>query len=126
MEYCGNLYDACVLAVKLALSKTKLPKLLIKSDDEGQIEIDFSENSSDLVILKTENVPYAITVNKIGQYYVIDADLKEETVTKVKITLGFDSKGNIRFGNKDGFGSLDPDTLYTIIDVNYFNYRLKV
>jgi exosome complex RNA-binding protein Rrp42 (RNase PH superfamily) len=115
-----------VLAVKLALSKTKLPKLLIKSDDEGQIEIDFSENSSDLVILKTENVPYAITVNKIGQYYVIDADLKEETVTKVKITLGFDSKGNIRFGNKDGFGSLDPDTLYTIIDVNYFNYRLKV
>jgi len=117
LEYCGNLYDACVLAVKLALSKTKLPKLLIKSDDEGQIEIDFSDNTSDLVVLKTEEVPYATTINKIGQYYVVDADLKEETVTKVRITLGFDNKGNIRFGNKDGFGSLDPDTLYTMIDV---------
>lgn len=62
--------------MKLALSKTKLPKLLIKSDDEGQIEIDFSDNTSDLVVLKTEEVPYATTINKIGQYYVVDADLK--------------------------------------------------
>lgn len=117
LEYCGNIYDACVLAVKLALNKTKLPKLLIKSDDEDQIEIDFSDNPSDFMSLKIENVPYAITINKIGQYYIVDADLKEETVTKVRITLGFDNKGNVRFGSKDGFGSLDPDTLYTIIDV---------
>lgn len=117
LEYCGNLYDACVLAVKLALNKTRLPKLIIKSDDEGQIEIDFNDNSSECVYLKADQVPYAITVNKIGQHYVIDADLKEETVTKVRLVLGFDSKGNIRFGNKDGFGSLDPDTLFTIIDV---------
>ncbi len=47
-------------------------------------------------------------------------------MTKVRITLGFDNKGNVRFGSKDGFGSLDPDTLYTIIDVRsilfYFCY----
>ena len=52
---------------------------------------------SECVYLKAD--PYAITVNKIGKHYVIDADLKEETVTKVRLVLGFDSKGNIRFGN---------------------------
>lgn len=120
LEYCGNIYDACVLAVKFALNQSKLPALIVKSDDEGQIELDFSDNPSDLRTLKTENVPYAVTVNKIGQYYVIDSDLKEESVTKVRTTVGFDSQGNIRFANKDGFGSLDPDTLYRIIDVNFF------
>lgn len=117
LEYCGNIYDACVLAVKFALNQSKLPALIVKSDDEGQIELDFSDNPSDLMTLDTNDVPYSVTVNKIGQYYVIDSDLKEESVTKVRTTIGFDSQGNIRFANKDGFGSLDPDTLYSIIDV---------
>ena len=108
------------MAVKFALNQAKLPKLLVKSDDEDQIELDFSDNPSDLQTLQIGDVPYAVTVNKIGQYHVIDSDLKEETVTKVRTTLGFDSEGNIRFANKDGFGSLDPDTLYSIIDVNKF------
>ncbi len=67
-RYCGNIYDACVLAVKFALNQSKLPALIVKSDDEGQIELDFSDNPSDLRSLKTENVPYAVTVNKIGQF----------------------------------------------------------
>lgn len=128
MEYCGNIYDACVLAVKFALNQSKLPALIVKSDDEGQIELDFSDNPSDLMTLDTNDVPYSVTVNKIGQYYVIDSDLKEESVTKVRTTIGFDSQGNIRFANKDGFGSLDPDTLYSIIDVSIMDIlrsRLK-
>ena len=125
MEYCGNIYDACVLAVKFALNQSKLPALIVKSDDEGQIELDFSDNPSDLRTLETGNVPYAVTVNKIGQYYVIDSDLKEESVTKVRTTVGFDSQGNIRFANKDGFGSLDPDTLYRIIDVNFIFFSTE-
>ena len=66
--------------MKFALNQSKLPALIVKSDDEGQIELDFSDNLSDLVTLKIDDVPYAVTVNKIGQYYVIDSDLKEETV----------------------------------------------
>ena len=110
------------MAVKFALNQAKLPKLLIKSDDEDQIELDFSDNPSDFQTLQIGDVPYAVTVNKIGQYHVIDSDLKEETVTKVRTTLGFDSEGNIRFANKDGFGSLDPDTLYSIIDVKFLKH----
>ncbi len=119
LEYCGNIYDACVLACKFALNQSKLPALIIKSDDEGQIELDFSDNPSDLMVMRTDEVPYAVTVNKIGQHYVIDSNLKEESVTKVRTTLGFDSQGNIRFANKDGFGSLDPETLYSIIEVGF-------
>lgn len=51
---------------------------------------------------------------------MVDADLKEESVTKVRITFGFDSNENVRFMSKDGFGSLDPDSLYSIIDVGLF------
>ena len=124
MEYSGNLYDTCALAVKFALETTKLPKLSIKSDDEGQIEIDFSDNLSDNLKLNTSNVPYVVTVCKIGHNFVIDADFKEESVAKVKVMFGFDSNANIRYCSKEGFGSLDPDTLYSIIDVifSYFYF----
>ncbi len=71
-------------------------------------------------------MPYSISVNKIGHNYVVDADLKEEAVTKVRIIFGIDKKSHIRYSNKDGFGSLDPDTLYAMIDVSsYFVGELE-
>ena len=91
----------------------------MKQDDEGQIELDIIDNAAEVQVFKTDNVPYSVTVCKIGQNYVIDSDLKEEAVTKVKISLGFDQFGNVRFVSKDGFGSLDPDTLYGMIDVKH-------
>ncbi len=112
------MYDACALASKFALNKTKFPKLNIKSDDEGQLEIDISDDISDQTDLNVEELPYAVSVCKIGQNFVVDADLKEESVAKVRLTFGFDKNGNIRYASKDGFGSLDPDTLYSIIDVS--------
>lgn len=121
MESFGNLYDACSLATKFALGKASFPRLVVKSDDEGQIELDFAETNNTLrdnVTLNVEGLPYSISVSKIGNSYVVDADLKEESVTKVRITFGFDASGNIRFTSKDGFGSLDPDSLYSIIDVS--------
>ncbi len=32
--------------------------------------------------------------------------------------FGFDKSGYIKYTNKDGYGSLDPDTLYAIVDVS--------
>lgn len=122
MECCGNLYDACALATKLALSRSVFPKLIVKSDDEGQIELDFSDNEMDNRNLNVLNLPYSISVCKIGNNYVVDADLKEESVTKVRLTFGLDPDGNIRYTSKDGFGSLDPDSLYSIIDVLDYCY----
>jgi exosome complex component RRP42 len=126
LECCGNLYDACALATKFAISRSAFPKLIVKSDDEGQIEIDFSDNSADNRSLSVEDLPYSISVSKIGNNYVVDADLKEESVTKVRITFGLDSTGNIRYTSKDGFGSLDPDSLYSIIDVCLFDCLLVI
>lgn len=121
LESCGNLSDACALATKFALGKALFPRLVVKSDDEGQIELDFADTNNtqdDNVSLNVDGLPYSISVSKIGNNYVVDADLKEESVTKVRITFGFDSNENIRFTCKDGFGSLDPDSLYSIIDVS--------
>lgn len=113
------MYDACALATKFALDKAVFPRLIQKSDDEGQIELEIADNNSetDNLTLNVKDLPYSISVCKIGNNYVVDADLKEESVTKVRITFGFDSKENIRFTCKDGFGSLDPDSFYSIIDV---------
>jgi exosome complex RNA-binding protein Rrp42 (RNase PH superfamily) len=117
LECCGNLNDACVLASKFAIEKAELPKLIVKSDDGGEIELDISDNPSDVLKLDSSNVPFAVSISKIGNSYVVDSDLKEESVTKVRLTFGLDSNGMIRYSSKDGFGSLDPDTLYSMIDV---------
>ncbi|CAF0767966.1 unnamed protein product [Brachionus calyciflorus] len=117
LESSGNLYDACALATKLALSRARFPKLKIKSDDEGQVEIDFADDVDEVIQLNVESLPHSVSVCKIGNSYVVDSDLKEESVTKVRIMFGFDDKGNIRYTSKDGFGSLDPDSLYSIIDI---------
>jgi exosome complex RNA-binding protein Rrp42 (RNase PH superfamily) len=118
LECCGNLCDACALAAKFALAKAKFPKLFARSDDEGQIEIDVADDPLAIKTVNVDNVPYSISVNKIGHNYVVDADLKEEAVTKVRIIFGIDQNGHIRYSNKDGFGSLDPDTLYAMVDVS--------
>ena len=118
LECCGNLCDACSLAAKFALSKAKFPKLIARSDDEGQIEIDVADDPLAIQTINVDNVPYSISVNKIGHNYIVDADLKEEAVTKVRIIFGIDRNGHIRYSNKDGFGSLDPDTLYAMVDVS--------
>ena len=121
LECSGNLYDACALAVKFALFKTNLPKIVIKSDDEGKIEIDFCDPPK-YVSLNAQDMPYAVSVFKIGHNFIVDPDLKEESVSKVHLTFGFDVNGNIRYVSKNGYGSLDPDTLYSIIDVRYSLY----
>ena len=117
LESSGNLYDACALATKLALARARFPRLTVKSDDEGQIEIDFADDNEEAIRLSVENLPHSVSVCKIGNNYVVDSDLKEESVTKVRITFGFDNNGNIRYASKDGFGSLDPDSLNSIVDV---------
>ncbi len=117
LECSGNLYDACALATKFALNKARFPKIIVKSDDEGRIELDIQDDNSEEMRLNVNDTPYAISVCKIGNNYVVDADLNEESVTKVRVTFGFDSNANIRYTSKDGFGSLDPDTLYSIVDV---------
>lgn len=69
MESCGNLFDACALAAKFALGKAVFPRLVVKSDDEGQIELDFAETNdaqADNVTLNVHDLPYSISVCKIG------------------------------------------------------------
>jgi len=117
LESGGNLYDACAMAAKFALARTELPQLDVKADDEGQLEIAVSDDISKCVRMDVERLPYPVSVWKIGQHFVVDADLREESVAKVRLTFGFDHESNIRYNCKAGFGSLDPDTLYSITDM---------
>jgi hypothetical protein len=118
LECSGNLFDSTVLATKLALSKAKLPRLVVRSDDEGDVSLEVPDDPNAVLKLNIDNVPNSVSVCKIGHNYVVDADLKEECVVKVKLILGFDKNGCVRYTSKYGFGSLDPDTIYSMIDVS--------
>jgi exosome complex RNA-binding protein Rrp42 (RNase PH superfamily) len=105
------------LAARTALLKTRLPMLEVKSDDEGEIEIELKDDLSKFNCLNLKCVPFTISLFKIGHQFVVDCDLKEESVSKVKITVGLDIEEKVRFFYKAGPGSLDPDTLFAMIDV---------
>ncbi len=117
LECCGNLFDSTVLATKLALTNAKLPKLTVKSDDEGDVSLEVPDDPNSILKINIDNVPNSVSVCKIGHNYVVDADLKEECVVKVKLVFGFDKNGCVRYTSKYGYGSLDPDTIYSMIDV---------
>ena len=112
--------DTCGLAVRYALKTAKFPEITIKSDDNGQIELDVSDTNlkNNFIQLNIDELPYFVSVCKIGHNCVVDPDLKEESITKVKIIFGIDKFGNIRYTSKDGYGSLDPETLYSMADVS--------
>ena len=109
----------CALAVRFAMRSSKLPKVVVKSDDNGQIELDVVDFNleNNFIQLNFDTLPCFVSVCKIGGGFVIDPDLKEESIAQVKLIFGIDQYEQIRYVNKDGFGSLDPETLNMMIDM---------
>ncbi|CAH1270099.1 EXOSC7 [Branchiostoma lanceolatum] len=65
LECGGNLFDAVSLAVKAALFSTRLPTVIVTADDEGQQEIELSDDPYDVKRLDVDNVPLIVTLSKV-------------------------------------------------------------
>ncbi|XP_078689014.1 exosome complex component RRP42-like [Branchiostoma floridae x Branchiostoma belcheri] len=130
LECGGNLFDAVSLAVKAALFNTRIPTVIVTADDEGQQEIELSDDPYDVKRLDVDNVPLIVTLSKIGHRHVVDASWEEELCSLARLTVGVTQKGTIAGLNKEGSGSLDPESIYEMIESGkkvgvVLNSRLK-
>nr|XP_033786222.1 exosome complex component RRP42 [Geotrypetes seraphini] len=116
LECGGNLFDAISIGVKAALFNTRIPKVRILEDEEGSKEIELSDDPYDCIRLNVENVPCIVTLSKIGHRHVVDATLQEEACTLASLLISVTSKGMLTGMKKVGKGSLDPESIFEMIE----------
>ncbi|XP_067857930.1 exosome complex component RRP42 isoform X2 [Heptranchias perlo] len=116
LECGGNLFDAISIAVKAALHNTRIPKVRVLEDEEGSKEIELSDDPYDCIRLNVENVPCIITLSKIGHRHVVDATSQEEACCMASLLVSVTSKGTITCFRKVGGGSLDPASIFEMLE----------
>ena len=105
IDNCGNLFDACELAVMAALKNTKLPSTSVV-DDEVVLD---SENTIDLPI---NNEVTMCTFVKIGDKLIIDPSLNEERVASARLNVGVTKDGKICAMQKGGVSPLTKEDIF--------------
>jgi len=116
LDYDGNLLDTIFLATRAALQNTRIPKTEIQDIGNGQLEFEISDDIEDAEKIKGwEDVPITVSLNKIGQKYIVDATAMEELCTDTKIIIAVNKKGEICAMQKSLCGSLNPSLLTEMI-----------
>lgn len=117
LECGGNLFDAISIAVKAALFNTRIPRVCVLEDEEGSKDIELSDDPYDCIRLSVENVPCIVTLCKIGYRHVVDATLQEEACSLASLLVSVTSKGVVTCTRKVGKGSLDPESVFEMMEV---------
>eukprot|EP01060_Flectonema_neradi_P035488 TRINITY_DN6545_c0_g2_i1.p1 TRINITY_DN6545_c0_g2~~TRINITY_DN6545_c0_g2_i1.p1 ORF type:complete len:313 (+),score=59.44 TRINITY_DN6545_c0_g2_i1:65-1003(+) len=86
----GNCLTATTIAVRSALLSTRLPKVIIHEDIEGDEGIEISGNSEDAHEIPgaRENLPICVTVAKLGSHLIVDPTLSEESFPLATYHIG--------------------------------------
>ena len=109
LDHSGNLIDAANLATIAALLDTKLPKLKVEN---GTVEtLDEFED------LKLRNLPVEVTICKLGNHYLLDPDLDEESAMDCRLTIATDDDGDIRAMQKGLGGTLKSSELQKLYQI---------
>ncbi|NXD19448.1 EXOS7 protein, partial [Spelaeornis formosus] len=116
LECGGNIFDAISIAVKAALFNTRIPKVHVLEDEEGTKEIELSDDPYDCIRLNVDEVPCIVTLSKIGYSHVVDATLQEEACSLASLLVSVTSKGAITSMKKVGKGSLDPESIFEMME----------
>ncbi|KAK2090988.1 Exosome complex component RRP42 [Saguinus oedipus] len=144
LECDGNLFDAISIAVKASLFNTRprtalqaarngdsesswyverllaysrIPRVRVLEDEEGSKDIELSDDPYDCIRLSVENVPCIVTLCKIGYRHVVDATLQEEACSLASLLVSVTSKGVVTCLRKVGKGSLDPESIFEMMEV---------
>ena len=117
LDYDGNLFDACNLAVMSALMDCRLPSVTLTED--GEVEID-EENTVPLSINDRLSLS---TFVKIGDGIVLDPSLDEERILDARLTVGISEEGNCVCSMQKG-GS-EPLTRDEILDSVHTAFEVK-
>ncbi|NXK87541.1 EXOS7 protein, partial [Formicarius rufipectus] len=116
LECGGNIFDAISIAVKAALFNTRIPKVRVLEDEEGTKEIELSDDPYDCIRLNVDEVPCIVTLSKIGYRHVVDATLQEEACSLASLLISVTSKGTLTSVKKVGKGSLDPESIFEMME----------
>jgi exosome complex component RRP42 len=103
VNHAGNLIDAAGLAAIAALHTAKMPEY-----DEEAGKVSYEKKHKKLPI-KFKPVP--ITVFRMGDSLFLDANLEEESVMSVSMTVTTQDEGNVVALQKRGSGSLSPEEI---------------
>ncbi len=104
LDYDGNLFDACSIAALAAVMNGNLPATCPKTG----IEV-YKEDKP--LPLKMENASFNTTFVKIDGHVMVDPSLYEELICDTRVTIGVDTQGAIRGGQKGGFGAFTVQEL---------------
>lgn len=116
LECGGNLFDAASIAVKAALFSTRIPNVTVLKGDEGQMELEISDDPYDVKRLDISSCPCLVTLSKIGYFHVVDASQKEEACCLARVIMGITETGLVTALKKEGSGSLDPESVFDMME----------
>ncbi|MDH5401266.1 MAG: exosome complex protein Rrp42 [Candidatus Heimdallarchaeota archaeon] len=102
----GNLIDACGIAALAALATTQLPDVQVENGEIITLDT--------LSPLKLKSFPISITSYKIGDFYINDADLREELISDARITFGT-TETHIVSGQKGGQSGIKSNHILEIL-----------
>lgn len=109
IDNCGNLFDACELAVMAALKSTKLPSASVA---DNEVVFDY-ENTIDLPI---NNEVAMCTFVKIGDKLILDPTLNEEKVADARLNVGVTKDAKICAMQKGGILPLTKEDIFYCVD----------
>ncbi|CAH3193225.1 unnamed protein product [Porites evermanni] len=115
LECGGNLFDSLSMAVKAALYNTRIPNVAV-STEEGEVELEISDDPHDCTRLDVSSIPLTVTMSKIGHRHVVDASLEEEACSLVQLLVSVNGENNICAMQKVGQGALDADSIFEMIE----------
>ncbi|WP_409201007.1 exosome complex protein Rrp42 [Methanobrevibacter sp. DSM 116169] len=110
LDNCGNLFDACELAVMAALSSAKLPKATLV---DGEVQLD----KEDTIDLPLKDKVAMCTFVKIGSEMVIDPTLIEEQVAGARLNIGISEEGIVCAMQKGGAEPLTKSDVLNCVNI---------
>ncbi len=104
----GNLFDAAALGAVAALNNTRFPVF-----DGEKI------NYKKLIDkgLPIEEEPVSVTVLKVGEHFIIDADYEEEKVIDSRLTVAVMKNGNLCALQKGGDEPLSEEDIEKMVEI---------
>ncbi|ORY01413.1 ribosomal protein S5 domain 2-like protein [Basidiobolus meristosporus CBS 931.73] len=116
LDYSGNILDALFIATRAALFNTRVPMTEVQDVGEGQQEFEIVDDVEAAERLEGwEQIPIAVTLNKIGSRYIVDASPLEELCTDARLTVAVNQSGNLCGVQKSGEGSIEPSLLLEMV-----------
>jgi len=108
----GSLLDAIALCTKAALSNTLVPKTtVVEGKVDGTKDFEVNDDIYETIPFNHENVGLAVSLTKVGNWFIVDASEEEESCMATRITVCIDKTGNICGMSKAGPGAVAPAAL---------------